>query len=608
MALALCAEHVYVARMTNDVLLPTDLEACHRLLREQQGVISEKDVVITECRTALAAKDALVAQQNQQLVEQKERLVEIQLRLNAALQAAFRKRIERYLADPHQLVIDFGDSPEVADAAEGIADAAFEAVAGYERRTQKPAKVRNEQLPAHLPRIEVVLPVPEDRKSCPEHGEREVIGYDWQETLKIEPPKLVVIRTGIPKLACQGHDECGVVEAPRPVGLVEGNRYDTSVAAQIVTHKYSYHLPIYRQQDIFAACGWTPPRSTLLNILRAAAECVAAFVSHLREVVRAGPIIGTDDTTVTLVTPRDLPPLDPLDPKSARTREVIAAAHAEARKSITARIWAYRGITVPINVFDFTVSRHRDGPEIFLDGFTGKLMADCYSGYDAVQTASDGRIIRAACAAHARRKVFNARVNHPTHAAVLLSMFHQLYDIEDRAKSLSAADRQGLRQEESKPIWERMREYIHGDAVQDVLPKDSFGQALTYLRNQFDPLLVYLDDGLMPIDNNETEQLMKQVAIGRKNWLFIGDIEPGYRAADLLSLVSSAVRNDLDVFVYVKDVLDQLLAGESDYHSLRPDVWKESHPEAVRVYRAEERAARADAKVTKRARRRAGRK
>jgi hypothetical protein len=112
----------------------------------------------------------------------------------------------------------------------------------------------------------------------------------------------------------------------------------------------------------------------------------------------------------------------------------------------------------------------------------------------------------------------------------------------------------------------------------------------------------------MPIDNNETEQLMKQAAIGRKNWLFIGDVEPGHRAADLLTLVSSAVRNDLDVFVYVKDVLDRLLAGETDYHALRPDVWRESHPEAVRVYRQEERADRADAKATKRARRRAGRK
>jgi transposase len=515
--------------MQETTAFPTDLEACHRLLRE-------RDVVIAECRSEIAAKDALVAQQNQQLVEQKDKLAEMQLRLNAALQAAFRKRIERYTADPNQLKIDFGHSPEVCDAAEGIADAVLEAVEGYSRRKQQPVKARSEQLPAHLPRIEVLLPVPEDQRFCPEHGERVVIGHDWQETLQIVPAKLVVIRTGIPKCVCKGHEECGVVEAPRPVGLVEGNRYDTSVAAQIVTHKYSYHLPIYRQQDIFASCGWTPARSTLLNILRAAAECIAGFVAHLREVVRAGPIIGTDDTTVTLLTPDDLPPLDPHDPKSARTREVIAAAHAEARKSITARMWAYRGITVPINVFDFTVSRHRDGPQIFLEGFTGTLMADCYSGYDAVQTASDGRIIRAACAVHARRKVFNARANHPTHAAVLLSMFRQLYDIEDRAKTFAPAERRELRQVEARPIWDRMREYIHGEAVQDVFPKDTFGQALTYLRNQFEPLLVYLDDGLMPIDNNETEQLMKQVAIGRKNWLFVGDVEPGYRAADLLSL------------------------------------------------------------------------
>ncbi|MEX0670032.1 MAG: transposase [Pirellulales bacterium] len=143
--------------------------------------------------------------------------------------------------------------------------------------------------------------------------------------------------------------------------------------------------------------------------------------------------------------------------------------------------------------------------------------------------------------------------------------------------------------------------------MHDVLPKDTFGQALTSLRNQFDPLLVYLDDGLMPIDNNETEQLMKRVAIGRKNWLFIGDIEPGYRAADLLTLVSSAVRNDLDVFVCVQGLLDRLPARETDAHTLRPDVWKESHPEAVRTYRQEERAARADAKATKRTRRRAAR-
>jgi hypothetical protein len=108
----------------------------------------------------------------------------------------------------------------------------------------------------------------------------------------------------------------------------------------------------------------------------------------------------------------------------------------------------------------------------------------------------------------------------------------------------------------------------------------------------------------MPIDNNDTEQLMKQVALGRKNWLFIGSVAAGERAADFLTLVSSAVRNDLDVWVYVKDVLDQLLAGSTDYHALRPDIWKHSHPEAIREYRVQERRDRADRRRFHRAQRR----
>lgn len=558
--------------MTKELALPNDLAACHAIIRDQA-----------------------------------ERIAKLQAERDAALQLAFRKKIERYLPDPKQFVLDFGDSPEVVDAAEGIADAALETVAGYERRKQATEKARSEQLPAHLPRYEVKLDVPEHQKTCATHGERQVIGYDWQETLEVMPPKLVVRRTGIPKLACPKAPECGVVEAPRPIGLVEGNRYDTSVAAEIMVAKYAYHVPVYRQQDMFASCGWTPSRSTLLNVLEAAAHLIRPLVAHLREVVRAGPIIGTDDTTVTLVVKDTPPPLDPDDPKAARAREVIAAAQAEQRGSITARMWVYRSITAPINVFDFTVSRHRDGPDLFLDGFAGSLMADCYSGYEAVRTKSDGRIVRAACVAHARRKVFDSRANHPVHAAMLLDMFQVLYDIEDRAKTFSPSERQHLRHAEARPIWARMSDYLASDAISNVMPKEPFGQALTYLRNQFDHLLVYLDDGLLPIDNNETEQLMKQVALGRKNWMFIGSVAAGYRAADLMSLVSSAARNDLDVFLYVKDVLDRLLAGERDYDALRPDVWKQSHPEAIRIYRQEERRSRADAKAVKRARRRIAR-
>ena len=583
--------------MTKEVVLPNDLAACHAMLREQARV------AVAQAR-AITSSQSVIKQQHDKIEEQRIEIAKLEKERDAALQFAFRKKMERYQQDPKQFILDFGDSPEVVDAAEGIADTALETIQGYERRKQAAEKARSEQLPAHLPRYEVKLDVPEDQKTCAAHGERQVIGYDWQETLEVVPPKLVVRRTGIPKLACPKAPECGVVEAIRPVGLVEGNRYDTSVAAEIMVAKYAYHMPVYRQQDLFASCGWTPARSTLLNVLEAAAHLIRPLVAHLREVVRAGPIIGTDDTTVTLVVKDTPPPLDPDDPKAARACEVIAAAQAELRGSITARMWVYRGITAPINVFDFTVSRHRDGPELFLEGFAGSLMADCYAGYGSVETKSDGRIVRAACVAHARRKVFESRDNSPVHAGMLLSMFGQLYDIEDRAKAFAPDDRLALRQAESRPIWQQMREYLASEPLMNVMPKELFGHALTYLRNQFEHLLVYLDDGLMPIDNNETEQLMKQVALGRKNWMFIGSVAAGYRAADLMSLVSSAHRNDLDIFVYVKDVLDRLLAGETNYNALRPDVWKQSHPEAVRIYRVEERQARADAKAVKRARRR----
>ena len=585
MALALFGGGFYDARMTKELVLPNDLAACHAMIAKQQRVIDG---------------------QTNLLKEQKVEIAKLEKERDAALQFAFRKKIERYLADPKQFVIDFGDSPEVVDAAAGIADAAVEFVGGYERRKPGTEKPRSEALPAHLPRYEVRLPVPANLKDCPTHGEREVIGFDWRETLEIVPLKLIVRRTGIPKLACKDAPECGVVEADRPVGLIEGNKYDTSIAAEIIVDKYGYHIPIYRQQDLFASCGWTPSRGTLLNIQKSAAELIRPLVMHLREVVRAGPVIGTDDTTVTLITPQKMPDFDPGDPKSARAREVIAAALEPRRASVTARMWAYRSVTEPINLFDFTVSRHRDGPEIVLSGFEGTILADCYAGYESIELGSAGKIRRAACVAHARRKVFESRNNHPSHAALLLGLFQRLYDIEDRAKAFTADDRRSLRQSESLPIWDEIGAYLASDAVANVMPKEPFGQAITYLRNNIEALRVHLDDGLVPIDNNDTEQLMKQVALGRKNWMFIGSIDAGNRAADLMTLVSSAVRNDLDVFLYLKDVLDKLLGGSRDFEAMRPDVWKLAHPEAVRIYRQNERRHRAEVKSAKRAKRRAG--
>lgn len=149
-----------------------------------------------------------------------------------------------------------------------------------------------------------------------------------------------------------------------------------------------------------------------------------------------------------------------------------------------------------------------------------------------------------------------------------------------------------------------MRDVLDGDTVAALLPKDSLSQAIGYINNHWEALQLYLSDPAIPFDNNETEQLMKQVAIGRKNWLFIGSLTAGMRAADLLTLVSSAVRNDLHVWSYVKGVLDALLAGETDFTSLRPDHWATAHPQHIRKYRQEERRDRADRTQRRRAARR----
>jgi hypothetical protein len=267
-------------------------------------------------------------------------------------------------------------------------------------------------------------------------------------------------------------------------------------------------------------------------------------------------------------------------------------------------MWVYRGTTVPLNVFDFTVSWHRDGPQIMLADFEGIVLGDCYSGYEGIALASEGRIRRASCAAHARRKFTDAKTAYPLESAFVLAMFRQLYDIEDQARAMAPEDRVALRQSAAAPVWGELAAWLDSEAATGALPKSLLAKATGYLRNQWDGLQTYLADGRCPIDNNDVEQLMKQVALGRKNWLFVGSVDAGRRAADFLTLVSSAVRNDLDVWSYIKDVLDRLLAGDTDYAALRPDAWAAAHPESIREYRATERRDRADRKKNRRATRR----
>ena len=580
--------------------IPNDLAACQTLIKEQAYLVESQMHTIGDLHG--------------QIKTLKQVQEELTLQVKLLIERAFGRRSERHLSDPNQLLIDFGD-----DAADGLAEAIDEAdleeqvipeqvILAHVRRKKK--KRRDEGLPEHLPRYEVEAPVSDEQKHCPKHGERKVIGYDRVETLKFERPKLWVCVTKYPKYACENQPQCGVASPERPTGLVEGDRYDASIAAEIVTNKYGYHLPVYRQQDQFAGSGWTPSRSTLLNILKASAFVLRPLCEHIKQTVLATDILGTDDTSVTLLIPRreNIPLPTPGDLKSVWAYEKMCEAAEQGKPSVAAKMWAYRSVTIPLTFFDFTVSRKRAGPDLVLANFQGKLMADCYAGYQGLELRTDGRILRGACAAHARRKVYESREAYPRESSIVLAKFQQLYDIEDRAKSLSAEERLALRQDESKTVWHALGQWLDSPAAKDILPKSRFGQALGYLRNQWTALQLYLTDGRMPIDNNDVEQLMKQVALGRKNWLFIGSTAAGDRAADFMTLVASAIRNDLDVWAYLKDVLDRLLAGETNYQPLRPDIWRQSHPEFIRQYRARERRDKADRKQARRAARRQNQK
>ncbi|MFM9115051.1 MAG: IS66 family transposase [Planctomycetota bacterium] len=533
--------------------LPTDLAGCYALIAQLSAVVAEAKV----------ARDA-----------QQSEIDSLKAYVDKLLARLYGQRSEKLKVDPNQQQLDFGDDPAAKDA---LAEAAAEAekiIQEYtvRREIQKNKKVepRTEKFPEHLPRVEETVEPEAEVKTCAEHGEKKLIGYDTTETLEFERPKLLVRVRKFPKYACAQSSECGVTQPERPLGLVEGNRFAPSIGAEITANKYAYHQPLYREQDLFAGSGWTPSRSTLLNILVAVEFVVKPLVAHMLKRVLESGGVGCDDTTVTMIMPPKPPAIDASSPRSQRTHDVIAAAFDQGKSSITARMWAYRSFDLPLNVFDFTVSRHREGPQEILANFSGTLMADCYAGFEAITVESSDRIKRAACWVHARRKFFDLKSNYPQVAATMLALISQLFDVEAEAKVMTPSERTKHRQDKAKTLLAQIETKLNEPLIKDALPKSDVTTAANYLRNNWKELSTYVDDPSCPIDNNDTEQLMRQVALGRKNWLFVGSVAGGERAATLMSLVSSAIRNHLDVTAYIKDIREKILAGCTDYESLLP--------------------------------------
>jgi transposase len=540
--------------MSTDAFLPSDLEACQRELLHTRSVLAE---------TAVTCE----AQQIQ--------LEKLQVELELLKRCLFGRRSERFVetAGQGRLFEQPADgnipTPELAEAAE-------EEIT-YRRRRQGHGW---SELPAHLPREEVLLDVPEAERICDCCGEPlRRIGEDRTERVDYRPARIVVRVFVQLKYACT-KKHGGVKQVPTPVAPVPGGRFDFGLVAQVVTSKIADHLPLYRQQDVLARSGIELSRSTLCEIMASAAYLLEPLAALLKERLLASDFLGADDTPVRL--------LDPTHPEGVRL----------------ARFWLYRGAgTAPYNVFDFHESRSRDGPRKFLAPYQGWVKVDAYGVEGGVYLGSE-RIRASCCLAHARRKFDEAKPSHPRLAAEALGFFQQLYDLEDQARDLTPEARLLLRQAEAVPLLARLRAWMD-QVAQQVPPKLKLGEALGYLRNQWEPLTNYVQEAHLPLDNNATERDLRALTVGRNNWLFVGSHQAGPRAAILYSVVASAARHHLDIWAYLREVMQRLACGEQELSSLLPDAWAAAHPQAIRSYRGREREAVAAAKRARRQRRRA---
>jgi transposase len=494
----------------------------------------------------------IIAQQNQGITELHSTVEKLRHEMDRLRRMHFGPRSERIV--PEQMVMAFATQsfpaqlPPPAPPREKRRDPqhfdpaqALEGANGHGRQ----------RLPDHLKRVKVVLDVPEGRKRCTSCRKELVkIGEETSEQLEYTQAQCHVIQNVRPKYACP--DECeetGIVIAPPPSGPIEKGLPGPGMLGYVCVAKYDDHLPAYRQQEIFARQGVHIARQTLCGWIAAAAELLSPLVLLMARRILLSKKIHTDDV-----------PVPVLDPNCEHTRE--------------GRLWVYIGDDDHrYVVFDFSPDLREIYPIEFLKGFARFLQCDAYPGYEKTAGTLVG------CWAHARRYFFDAEKSDPARSAIAIGFIRELYKVEEAARDLKAAERLALRQEHSKKTIEEFKAWLDGEEL-SVLPASAMGGAFTYARNQWERLTRYLDDGDLDIDNNIAERANRNVAIGRKNWLFAGSDEGGRRAAVLYSVIESAKANGVEPLAYLTDLFARIATHPaSRLAELLPDQWKPRKPD-----------------------------
>ena len=434
-------------------------------------------------------------------------------------------------------------------------DADLEAIAAELATLQSPAQgqapkvqPKRSPLPAHLPRVEVRHEPEQTVCHCGCALKR--IGEDVSEKLDYTPGVVHVERHIRGKWACA---QCQtLIQAPVPAEVIDKGIATAGLLAQVLVAKYADHQPLYRQEGIFERAGVAIPRSTLAQWVGVCGVRLQPLVDALRTTLLQRSVLHADETPVAMLKPG---------------------------KGMTHRayIWSYSSTqfdSLHAVVYDFADSRAAAHPKAFLDGWSGKLVCDDYAGYKGLFAAG---VTEVGCLAHARRKFHDLWANHQsTLAEEALKLFGALYDVEREARDLSAEERRQVRHLQSRPIADRLREWLLLQR-QKATDGTAIAKAIDYSLGRWDALMRFLDDSALPIDNNWIENRIRPIALGRSNWLFAGSLRAGKRAAAVMSLIQSARLNGHDPYRYLKDVLVRLpTQPASRIGELLPHNWTAS--------------------------------
>ncbi len=474
------------------------------------------------------------------------------------------KRSERM--DPAQLSLLFeqlaelGGQEEVDLEAETREDAELDqeikdAEEGQRKPLKKARKPKGNWRISGAERQVHHVEVPEEERTCVKCGrEKQRIGEDTTSLLEFVPGHFVEHEYHKAKYAC-GTCKQGVTTAPGPSKLIERSAADASVLAHVVVSKYADHCPLHRLHRIYERSGITIPVSTMSDWTGEVGVRIEPLVDRLAERVRQAYVIGTDATGLKV-----------LDPSSSENIE-------------RGTMWCYVGDDLDV-VFRYTpTGEGASGPWEFLAGRTGYVQADAASVFDRLYDGQVASATEVGCWSHGRRRLVALR-DTDCRVAYPLKLIARLYRIEHLAdaRQLSPDERASLRQERSQPVLEKLKRWLLSSLANEP-PSSELAKAIGYLLNQWTALNRFVEDGRLSLDNNLTEQQMRDIALGRKNYLFAGSHDAARRAAALYSLMRSCAQRGVPPLPYLTDVLRKLADGwkQSRLDELLPHRWEEMH-------------------------------